>query len=160
MKKRVNPLLTTILTGTILLGSASMAFAATSTAPTGNVTSAKEVTAQVQTSPAKTGDQVAITIPVAVKDMTIEQLSNILNGMVDKKVITSAQKDDILKNISINGKVDRDQLSNRLNELVKIGKLSPEQVKAVLDSLSKQVMVQAPAAPVVNPNPTNPAVQR
>jgi len=160
MKKRVNPLLTSLLAGTMLLGSVSVAAAAT----TNCSTSTYPVSTQQQvTAPNRPDMNTYLNHPIAFA-INYDQLSAILDNLVADATITSDQADAILSNLTTNGSVTRAQLYELLTSLVADGTISKAEMTVIMNNLPTQNQAQlldngkkgqpAPVAPTPQ-QPTN-----
>jgi polyhydroxyalkanoate synthesis regulator phasin len=139
MKKKVKPLLTSILAGAMLLGTASMAMASTdcsSTAAAGSCTTYTQN--QTVKTPDQAGQKFNFNNPIKINYVTFEQLSTILDGLVTDGTISSDQEDAILYDITDSGRITKYQLYDRLSELVSDGTLSKAEMKVILSALPTQ----------------------
>lgn len=153
MKKKVKPLLTTILAGAMLLGSASMAMAATGSCSTGSYSSSGCTTVidcssgNCYTYPSgsscsqnqnifQVNKKNCSVVSSKINAISIDELTDVLDGLVDEETITSDQEDAVLDDLSSANYVTSAKLNNRLNALVKDDTLSQADKKAILNSLS------------------------
>ncbi|MBP1762919.1 MAG: hypothetical protein H6Q64_2461 [Firmicutes bacterium] len=158
MKKKINQLLTFLLAGIMLLGTAGMASAATDSSSTDSTT-----TPVVSSAPAVPGSPGAApgtaiqnqkpvkpdpskvlkkVIPVRISSYSYSELSSILSGLVDDGTLTLKQKRAILKGFYSTGHITRSQLYSRLSNLVDKGTLSKAKMKLVLSCLPTQNYTQ------------------
>lgn len=72
---------------------------------------------------------------VQISFITFEQLSSILDRLVDKDIITYDQEDAILSDLTVTGRITKYQIYNRLSELVADGALSNAERTVIMSSL-------------------------
>jgi hypothetical protein len=156
MKKKINRMLTFLLTGIMLLGSVAMASAAPDkTSTDGNtapVVSAPVVPGHPGTAPDNNfqnpkpdrpyPNRIIRVYPVKVSGISYYELSYILSEMVYDRTITSKQKRAILSDFSPNCRISRYALNSRLYELVYMGKLSWKKMNLILSYVPAPYYVQ------------------
>ncbi len=158
MKKKINRLLTFLLAGIMLLGTASMATAATDSSSTGSTTA--PVVSSAPAAPGSPGNAPGNAIqnqkpdkpnpnkvlkkvtPIRISSYSYAQLSSLLSGLVDDGTLTLKQKRAILKGFSTTGHITRAQLYNRLSDLVDKGTLSKAKMKLILSYVPAQTYTQ------------------
>lgn len=139
MKKKTNPLLIALLTGTMLFGAAGIATAATSTV----TVSAQHQKANL-TIPAKQNVKQANPVKYAAV-INRTQVSAILNRLVAKGTITKTQARNILNKFAVNSSITRTQMYNVLNRLVANGTITKAQMNAIMSNLpANATFKQAP----------------
>jgi len=158
MKKKINQLLTFLLAGIMLLGTASMASAATDSSSAGSTTApvvssapavpgtpgAAPGTAMQNQKPDKPAPNKVLkkVISVRISSYSYSELSSLLSGLVDDGTLTLKQKRAILKGFYSTGHITRSQLYSRLSNLVDKGTLSKTKMKLVLSCLPAQDYTQ------------------
>ena len=129
MKKRINQLLTVLLTGTMLLGTAGIATAATNSSPTGTPQPASAQHQMVNT-PNLTRMNNKLSSHMEYAALNHAKLSAVLSRLVANGTITKAQAHTILSKLAANSSIDK-----LLSRLVANGKISQAQMDAIMSRL-------------------------
>jgi hypothetical protein len=129
MKKMINQLLTVLLTGTMLLGTAGIATAATNSIPTG-VPQPTIVHHQMVNTPDRAGMDNKLSSRVEYAALDHANLSAVLSRLAANGTITKAQARIILSKLAANSSIYK-----LLSRLVANGTISQTQMDAIMSRL-------------------------
>jgi hypothetical protein len=130
MKKNVKPLVTLLLTGSMLLGTVSIAGAAV------NNTQAFKPNQQMHvTQPAPQNIRQNKPVQYINAGISRSEVSIILNSLVKDGTITRTQARTILKEIASDSSITWNHLNSLLKSFVSNGILTSDQMAAIMDSM-------------------------